>query len=175
LVRQSRTAQHRNAVTTSTCERLGYVVGVIRGPGHYITFMADLLAIRKRLIQEAGRWELAVDPENGDWTDAGANQVIDDATEWLNSLRSDLQIVLSAESFVLLVADTDTNYWSDEKPHLLVNAARRMLEVRHRNTAGKNDWDAAIIDEVHQIYANAIKVDIDADIAVDAQKRVMQG
>lgn len=151
------------------------MVGVIRGPGHYVNLMADLEAIRIRLIQEAGRWELAVDPENGDYTDAGANQVIDDATEWLNSLRSDLETVLSTQSFALLVADTDTNYWSSEKPHLLVNAARRMLEVRHRNTSGTNDWDNAIIREVHQIHANAVKASIDADIVADPEERVMQG
>ena len=137
--------------------------------------MADLLAIRTRLVDESGRFELAVDPENDDYADAGGTQVINDAIEWLNSIRSDLMKVLSSETFVLLTSETSKNYWSEEKPHLLVNAARRMLEVRHRNTAGVNDWDRVILGEVHQIHANAVRVALDADIAADPEKRVMQG
>ena len=137
--------------------------------------MADLLAIRTRLVNESGRFELAVDPESGDYDDAGANQVINDAIEWLNSLRSDLAVVLPTKSFAPLEADTDTNYWSDEFPHILVNGARRMLEVRHRNAAGVKDWDVVILDDFRRIYANAVAVQLDADIAADPAKRVMGG
>lgn len=137
--------------------------------------MADLLAIRTRLVNESGRFGLAVDPENDDYADAGGTQVINDAIEWLNSIRSDLMKVLSSETFALLTSETAKNYWSEEKPHLLVNAARRMLEVRHRNTAGVNDWDRVILGEVHQIHANAVRASIDAEIDADPEKRVMQG
>ena len=138
--------------------------------------MADLAAIRKRLVDEAGRFDLVVDAENDDYTDQGANQVINDAIAWLNEIRSDLEVVLDTESFELLVADTDTNYWSDTKPHLLVNASRRALEARHRNHTGRKEWDDTIIPEVHQIHANRIKESIDADILEDPLTQgVMQG
>jgi len=137
--------------------------------------MADLLAIRTRLVNEAGRADLVVDLENDDYTDKGANQAINDGIEWLNSLRADLENILSTESFANLLLDTDTNYWSDDFPHLLVNAARRMLEVRQRNTSGVKDWDTVIMGDFHRIYANAVKVSIDNDIAADKQQRVMGG
>lgn len=148
---------------------------MLNGPGHRPNLMADLEAIRIRLENEAGRPDLVVDAENGDYDDAGANEVINDAIEWLNSLRSDLETVLSTESFALLVNDTDENYWSSEKPHVLVNAARRMLEVRHRNTSGVNDWNNVVVPEVHQIYANAVQAEINADVTADAEARVMEG
>lgn len=142
--------------------------------------MADLQAIRIRLVNEAGQFDLVVDAENADYTDGGsggsANQVINDAIGWLNTLRSDIETVLPTESFALLASDTDENFWSDDdRASLLVNAARRMLEVRQRNTAGVNDWNAVIVPEVSQIHANAVQAAINADVAVDAQERVMEG
>lgn len=137
--------------------------------------MADLLAIRTRLVNESGRFDLVTDAEGADYTDAGANQLINDAIEWLNEIRFDLQTVLSTESFVLLATDTDENYWSTEKPHILVNAARRMLEVRQRNTTGVGDWDRIIHDDIHRIYANETKAAIDTLITADEANREMQG
>lgn len=137
--------------------------------------MADLLEIRTRLVNEAGRFDLVTDAEGGDYSDAGGDDTINDAIAWLNEQRNDLSKILSTKSFALLSLDTDTNYWSDSHPHLLVNAARRMLEVRHRNTSGVNDWDTIILAEIHLIHANAVREDIDADIVADAEKRVMQG
>lgn len=142
--------------------------------------MADLQAIRIRLVNEAGQFDLVVDAENADYRDGGsggsANQVINDAIGWLNTLRSDIETVLSTESFALLASDTDENFWSDDdRASLLVSAARRMLEVRQRNTAGVNDWNAVIVPEVSQIHANAVQAAINADVAVDAQERVMEG
>lgn len=142
--------------------------------------MADLQAIRIRLVNEAGQFDLVVDAENADYTDGGsggsANQAINDAIGWLNTLRSDIETVLPTESFALLASDTDENFWSDDdRASLLVNAARRMLEVRQRNTAGVNDWNAVIVPEVSQIHANAVQAAINADVAVDAQERVMGG
>lgn len=141
--------------------------------------MADLLAIRTRLVNEAGRFDLVVDAENDDYTDGGsggsADQVINDAIAWLNTLRKDIETVLSTESFALLVVDTDENFWSAEHPHVLVNAARRMLETRQRNTAGVNDWNNVVVPEVNQIYANAVQGDINEDVTADAEARVMKG
>ena len=137
--------------------------------------MADLLAIRTRLVNEAGRFDLVVDAENADFDDNGANEVINDAIAWLNTLRADIETVLSTESFALLVNDTDENFWSDDHSHVLVSAARRMLEVRHRNTSGVNDWNNVIVPEVHQIYANAVQADINEDVTADAEARVMEG
>lgn len=137
--------------------------------------MADLLAIRTRLVNEAGRFDLVVDAENDDFDDNGANQVINDAIGWLNTLRADIENVLTTESFALLVVDTDENFWSADHPHVLVNAARRMLETRQRNTAGVNDWNNVVLPEVDQIYANAVQAEINEDVATDPEARVMKG
>ena len=142
--------------------------------------MADLEAIRIRLVNEAGRFDLVVDAENDDYTDGGsggsANQVINDAIGWLNTLRADIETVLSSQSFALLVLDTDENFWSDDDhAHVLISAARRILEVRQRNTAGVNDWNNVVLPEVHQIYANAVVADINSDVTSDSEQRVMEG
>jgi len=131
--------------------------------------------MRIRLVNEAGRFDLVVDAENDDYTDAGGNQAINDGIKYLNEIRADLMIVLPNESFKLLVLDTDTNYWCDKKPHLLVNAARYILEVRHRNSEGVDDFDDVIFREIHQIHANDLSKSIANDIAADAEQRVMQG
>lgn len=151
------------------------MAGVLRGSGHTTNLMADLLAIRTRLVNEAGRFDLVVDAENDDFDDNGANQVINDAIGWLNTLRADIENVLTTESFALLVVDTDENFWSADHPHVLVNAARRMLETRQRNTAGVNDWNNVVLPEVDQIYANAVQAEINEDVATDPEARVMKG
>jgi len=43
-----------------------------------------------------------------------------------------------------LTADTDTNFWSEVHPLLLIMAAMRYTEVVNRNTQGVKDWEASI-------------------------------
>lgn len=137
--------------------------------------MADLLEIRTRLVDEEGAYDLVVDAEGGDYDDAGANDVINDAIIWLNAQRNDLKKLLPTASFALLAADTDENYWATNHPHMLVNAARRMREVRQRNTQGVADWDNAILGELHLLHANEALEDMDAQIAADPAKGFIGG
>ena len=43
-----------------------------------------------------------------------------------------------------LIADTDSNVWSEEYPFVLLLAACRQVEISYRNTSGANDWENAI-------------------------------
>lgn len=52
--------------------------------------------------------------------------------------------VLGIFRFDLLEGDTDTNYWTDEWPTLLLYAALYTLESFYRNTAGMQDWMKAM-------------------------------
>lgn len=50
-----------------------------------------------------------------------------------------------------LVEDTDTNYWSEVHPLLLISSAMRQIEIVNRNTQGLNDWTNAISTEMQQL------------------------
>ena len=45
-------------------------------------------------------------------------------------------------------ADTDTTFWSERHPDLLLMAVMRQLEIFQRNTAGVNDWTISIGESV---------------------------
>ena len=47
-----------------------------------------------------------------------------------------------------LLADTDTNFWSEVHPEILLMAANRQLEIDYRNSTGVKDWDMAIQTEI---------------------------
>ena len=50
-----------------------------------------------------------------------------------------------------LVADADTNMWSDVHPLLLYMSTMRQIEVINRSTQGVNDWTASIASEMQQL------------------------
>lgn len=56
-----------------------------------------------------------------------------------------------------LVANTDTNFWSEMHPMLLVMAAMRQLEIVNRNTQGVNDWTNAIGTEMKQLGMDLVE------------------
>lgn len=56
--------------------------------------------------------------------------------------------VLGAFEQPELKLDTDTNYWTEEQPIILVMAACRSLEMSYRNKEGVADWEAAIKGEI---------------------------
>jgi hypothetical protein len=47
-----------------------------------------------------------------------------------------------------LTNPTDTNYWTEKKPFLLVLASLRQIEITYRNTQGANDYENAIRKEL---------------------------
>jgi hypothetical protein len=47
-----------------------------------------------------------------------------------------------------LVADTNSNLWTEMFPFILVMAAQRALEISYRNTVGVTDWEKAIESEL---------------------------
>ena len=47
-----------------------------------------------------------------------------------------------------LTVATDTNYWTEKKPFVLVLAALRQIEITYRNTQGANDYENAIRKEL---------------------------
>lgn len=47
--------------------------------------------------------------------------------------------------------DADESWWSENYPDILVMAALRKLEGFYRNTAGVNDWNALITEELSQL------------------------
>lgn len=131
--------------------------------------MATLLDIRKRLVEEAGRYDLAVDPENGNYADSAVpghsgTAVINDAITYLNELRYDITNYIDGGA-ALLVLETDTNLWTNLYPELLLDACRMILEKRHRNNQGVADWDAKIEPQVAILYSNAVQRQIDTAIA----------
>ncbi len=56
-----------------------------------------------------------------------------------------------------LVNDTDTNYWSEVHPLLLISATMRQIEVINRNTQGVNDWSNAILVETKQLGMDLVE------------------
>ena len=56
-----------------------------------------------------------------------------------------------------LVNDTDTNYWSEVHPLLLIMSAMRYIEVVNRNTQGVNDWTNAIMVDMKQIGSDLVE------------------
>lgn len=67
-----------------------------------------------------------------------------------------------------LSSNTDTNYWSENYPNLLVMAALRNLEGFYRNTQGYNDYDRIVKDRL---------IEIDSDLVgwIDAEEMQMEG
>ena len=59
-----------------------------------------------------------------------------------------------------LVEDTDSNYWTDVHPLLLVASAMRQIEIINRNTQGVNDWDRAIGKQVTDLGMDFIEEQI---------------
>jgi hypothetical protein len=56
-----------------------------------------------------------------------------------------------------LSEDTDSNYWTDVHPLLLVASAMRQIEIINRNTQGVNDWDRAIATQATDINMDFIE------------------
>lgn len=46
--------------------------------------MSTLLQLRQKLVRDSGRYGLVVDAENGDWTDNGANALLNQGQKWLD-------------------------------------------------------------------------------------------
>ena len=136
--------------------------------------MATLLEIRTRLVNESGRAELVVDPENANYADAGANAVINDAIRWLTSQRYDLADYSPPGGVALLSADGDTNFWSLYHEALLISAARMHLEIRHRNSQGHADWLKSVMPELDLVYRNVVDAKIKADIVAGTTERRIQ-
>jgi len=57
----------------------------------------------------------------------------------------------------LLTLDTDTNYWSDVHPQLLISAAMRQVEINNRNTQGVDDWTGTIVSEMQQLGQDLVE------------------
>lgn len=53
--------------------------------------------------------------------------------------------------------DTDSSFWSDQHPDILLMATQRHLEIMQRNRQGVADWDTAIADEITGIDMDAAK------------------
>lgn len=56
-----------------------------------------------------------------------------------------------------LINSTDTTYWTDVYPSVLIWSAMRQIEVGYRNTQGVNDWTAAIKSELFGLEADQIE------------------
>lgn len=61
-----------------------YYSGEVRVPFDTL-YPKNLYGIRKQLIDDSGKYELAVDPELGDYTDKGANRLIKAGQDWLDN------------------------------------------------------------------------------------------
>jgi len=59
-----------------------------------------------------------------------------------------------------LSSDSDTNYWTEVHPLVLVMAACRSIEVSYRNTAGVNDWEKSIDSELFGMDKDVVEQDI---------------
>jgi hypothetical protein len=59
-----------------------------------------------------------------------------------------------------LSSDTDTSYWTDNWPAVLIKAALYQVEVFNRNTEGMKDWKFAIEDEFIGIDKDTVEESI---------------
>ena len=59
-----------------------------------------------------------------------------------------------------MIEDADENYWSQVHPLLLIMSASRHIEIMHRNTQGKQDWDRAIDDYISGIGMDVVEEQI---------------
>lgn len=80
----------------------------------------NLIEIRELFRNTSGRYDLV----NDDFSDNGADLFINDAIKWLDSKidKSDLHRETDLWSSPALVNDTDTNFWSENYPLILVQA-----------------------------------------------------
>ena len=56
-----------------------------------------------------------------------------------------------------LLLETDTNYWSEVHPMLLIMAGMRQTEIINRNTQGVNDWSNAIAVDMKQLGMDLVE------------------
>jgi hypothetical protein len=66
-------------------------------------------------------------------------------------------IELHGDFYGELSDDSSESYWSREHPEILVWATCRSIEVAYRNTAGVNDWTAAIKQELFEIDKDGVE------------------
>lgn len=59
-----------------------------------------------------------------------------------------------------LSSNTDTNYWSDVHPLVLVMAAARSMEISYRNTQGAKDWERSIAMELVGVGMDLVEEEI---------------
>lgn len=59
-----------------------------------------------------------------------------------------------------LSANTDKSYWSAQNPETLIKAGLYQLEVFYRNTAGANDWLAAIRLDIDSLEKDAVEEEV---------------
>lgn len=59
-----------------------------------------------------------------------------------------------------LTADSNTNFWTNNYPDLLVMAVLYKLEVMNRNTEGRNDWMAAIEQELMMVDVGMVDEEV---------------
>ena len=60
-----------------------------------------------------------------------------------------------------LAEDTDSNFWSEEHPNILLHAAQYQLEVDMRNMSGASDWLAAITTALNDLDQVRVANDIE--------------
>jgi len=84
-------------------------------------------------------------------------------------------IVVSTYFSTDLKKDDDESYWSIKYPHLLVIAARYMMEVSHRNTSGQQDFLRYIEREVSQIDDNVVEEMISNRDQLTDEREIFEG
>lgn len=67
-----------------------------------------------------------------------------------------------------LTNDTDETFWTVQHPTLLYAAVMRELEIIHRNTEGRKDWEAAI-------QSMMVGLDMDGVAEESSDANVMEG
>ena len=77
--------------------------------------------------------------------------------------------VLGAWHSAPLRSDDDRSVWTYE-PHLLVMAARRMMEIGLRNTQGRKDFEEAILPELYTIERDLVAEEVTGDPQVFIQE-----
>lgn len=58
-----------------------------------------------------------------------------------------------------LTTDTDKSFWSEQHPMILHMAVMRQLEIIHRNSEGRRDWEEAIMSEVSTLDMDGVAQD----------------
>lgn len=107
---------------------------------------------------------LMTDPNGGTGGLGGFMDVLSDGYQTYNGIvlrppaDADYSIEIVGNFYTMTLSeDTDSSFWSDVHPDILLMATQRHLEIMQRNTQGVADWSVAIEAEVTGIDMDAAR------------------